>query len=58
MSRMVKYAQCVTIRDKQLEEKKNRFNEHHEFNLKKDLEMELIRLEQLKYYKQKDIDHY
>lgn len=44
---MVKYAQCVTIRDKQLIEKKNKYNNEHEISLKKDMEMEVLRLEKL-----------
>ena len=47
---MVMYAKCVTIRDKQLEEKKKIVEEVKFQEKRKDLMMEIERLKKIKFY--------
>ena len=48
MNKMVMYAKCVTIRDKQLEEKKEIRKEFIQEEKQKDLMMEIERLKKIK----------
>lgn len=47
---MVMYAKCVTIRDKQLDEKKKIVEEYKVQEKRKDLMMEIERLKNIKFY--------
>ena len=50
MNKMVMYAKCVTIRDKQLDEKKKIVEEVKVQEKRKDLMMEIERLKKIKFY--------
>lgn len=50
MNKMVAYAKAVTIRDRQLEEQKQIWDEYKDQEKKKDLLMEVDRLKKLKQY--------
>lgn len=52
MNKMVMYAKCVTIRDKQLVEKKDISDEKKLIEKRKDLMMEVERLKKIKYYEE------
>lgn len=52
MNKMVMYAKCVTIRDKQLVEKQNIHDEKKLQEKRKDLMMEIERLKKIKYYEE------
>lgn len=54
MNKMVMYAKCVTIRDKQLIEKQVIHNEYKNEEKRKDLMMEIDRLKTIKYYEDLD----
>lgn len=54
MNKMVNYAKCVTIRDKQLEEKKTIHSDMKVQEKRKDLMMEIERLKKIKYYEELD----
>ncbi|CAD8168660.1 unnamed protein product [Paramecium pentaurelia] len=57
MNKMVMYAKCVTIRDKQLQEKQQLKEEFKNQEKRKDLMMEIERLKSVKYYEEKDVQH-
>ncbi|CAD8061698.1 unnamed protein product [Paramecium primaurelia] len=57
MNKMVMYAKCVTIRDKQLQEKQQLKEEFKIQEKRKDLMMEIERLQSIKYYEEKDVQH-
>jgi hypothetical protein len=52
MNQMLLYAKCVTIRDKQLDEKKNIVGAKKTEEKRKDLMMEIERLKKIKYYEE------
>lgn len=52
MNKMVMYAKCVTIRDKQLVEKQDIRGEKKLEEKRKDLMMEIERLKKIKYYEE------
>lgn len=52
MNTMVNYMKCVTIRDKQLEEKKEIVEEKKMEEKRKDLMLEIERLKKIKYYEE------
>ncbi len=52
MNKMVMYAKCVTIRDKQLTEKRHIYDEKKLQEKRKDLMMEIERLKKIKYYEE------
>jgi hypothetical protein len=54
MNRMVNYAKCVSIRDRQLEEKQDIEEERKAEEKRKDLMMEIERLKQIKFYEEHD----
>ncbi|CAK89143.1 unnamed protein product (macronuclear) [Paramecium tetraurelia] len=54
MNKMVMYAKCVTIRDKQLQEKKELYDQYKMQEKRKDLMMEIERLRAIKYHEEKD----
>eukprot|EP01017_Pseudomicrothorax_dubius_P042904 TRINITY_DN7068_c0_g1_i3.p1 TRINITY_DN7068_c0_g1~~TRINITY_DN7068_c0_g1_i3.p1 ORF type:complete len:532 (-),score=244.84 TRINITY_DN7068_c0_g1_i3:113-1708(-) len=54
MNQMMVYARCVTIRDKQLEEKKRLRDEVKHVEKRKDLMMEIERLKMIKYYEEEE----
>lgn len=54
MNKMVMYAKCVTIRDKQLDEKKEIFGEKKLEEKRKDLMMEVERLKKIKFYEEQE----
>ena len=49
---MVLYSKCVTIRDRQLEEKKNIIGSYRVEEKRKDLMMEIERFKDIKYYEE------
>lgn len=54
MNKMIHYAKCVTIRDKQLEQAKEAEKFKKEDELKMDMLMEIDRLKSLKYYEEQE----
>lgn len=54
MNKMVAYAKAVTIRDRQLDEKKQIWEEFKDLEKKKDLLMEVERLKKLKVYEEEE----
>ena len=52
MNKMVLYSKCVTIRDKQIEEKKQITESYKIQEKRKDLMIEIERLKQIKYYEE------
>jgi len=52
MNQMMLYAKCVTIRDKQLEEKRSIIDEKKREEKRKDLMMEIERLRKIKYHEE------
>lgn len=54
MNKMVMYAKCVTIRDKQLEQKKHLHESMKVQEKRKDLMMEVDRLKKIKYYEEQE----
>ena len=54
MNKMVMYAKCVTIRDKQLEQKKSLHESMKVQEKRKDLMMEVDRLKKIKYYEEQE----
>ena len=54
---MVMYAKCVSIRDKQRDEKKQLWNLHKEQEKKKDLIMEIDRLKKIKHHEEIETAH-
>lgn len=54
MNKMVMYAKCVTIRDKQLTEKKDIEDERKLVEKRKDLMMEVERLRSIKFHEEKE----
>lgn len=52
MNKMVAYAKAVTIRDRQLQEKQEIWDEHKTQEKKKDLIMEVERLKQIKHHEE------
>jgi hypothetical protein len=56
MNKMVAYAKAVTIRDRQLNEKKEIWEDFKTQEKKKDLIMEVERLKKIKYYEE-DEEH-
>ena len=54
MNKMVMYAKCVTVRDKQLQEKKELHEQYKVQEKRKDLMMEIERLKSIKYHEEKD----
>lgn len=52
MNKMVMYAKCVTIRDRQLNEKSDIRGENKINEKRKDLMMEVERLKKIKYYEE------
>ena len=54
MNKMVMYAKCVTIRDRQLNQKKSLYEDMKLQEKRKDLMMEVDRLKQIKYYEEKE----
>lgn len=51
---MVMYAKCVTVRDKQLKEKKELHESYKVQEKRKDLMMEIERLKMIKHYEDLD----
>lgn len=54
MNKMVMYAKCVTVRDKQLKEKKELHESYKVQEKRKDLMMEIERLKMIKHYEDLD----
>ena len=54
MNKMVAYAKAVTIRDRQLNEKKDIWDDYKTQEKKKDLMMEVERLKKIKYYEEEE----
>jgi hypothetical protein len=54
MNKMVAYAKAVTIRDRQLDEKKEIWEDFKTQEKKKDLIMEVERLKKIKYYEEEE----
>jgi hypothetical protein len=54
MNKMVAYAKAVTIRDRQLDEKKEIWEDFKTQEEKKDLIMEVERLKKIKYYEEEE----
>ncbi len=54
MNKMVAYAKCVTVRDKQLEEKKDIYGDKKLQEKRKDLMMEVERLKKIKFYEEQE----
>ena len=52
MNKMVNYVKCVTVRDKQLQEKQAIIEEKKAEEKRKDLMMEIERLKKIKYYEE------
>lgn len=52
MNKMVMYAKCVTVRDKQLNEKQVIHGDFKIQEKRKDLMMEIERLKKIKYYEE------
>jgi hypothetical protein len=54
MNKMVAYAKAVTIRDRQLNEKKDIWEDFKTQEKKKDLIMEVERLKKIKHYEEEE----
>ena len=54
MNQMMLYSKCVTIRDKQLDEKRNIIEQKLKEEEKMDLMMEIERLKALKFYEERE----
>ncbi len=54
MNKMMMYAKCVTLRDKQLMEKKKKKDVFKDEEIRKDLMMEIERLKKIKYYEEEE----
>lgn len=52
MNKMVNYVKCVSIRDKQLQEKKDIIVDRKNEEKRKDLMLEIERLKKIKYYEE------
>ena len=57
MNKMVHYAKCVTVRDRQLEEKQEILQQKKEEDVRIDMQMEVERLKTLKFYEEREKIH-